>query len=73
MTVKKPFALLTVKRISELAGKPVSKIQQILDEHPGIQPTATADHSPVYDRDAFLSILSLIDQSDAKQGGHSDE
>ena len=67
LTSKKPFALLTIKRISELTERPVSKIRDLLEEHPEILPTATADHFPVFDRDAFLSLLSILDQGDAKQ------
>jgi len=64
-----PFPLLTVRRIAELTHRPVSEVEAILDEHPEIRPTAIADYRPVYDRDAFLRLLSLIDQTDAKQEG----
>ncbi len=65
--VKQPFALLTLRRIAELTRQPVSSLQDILDEHPDIRPTATADYSPVFDRDAFLRLLSLVDQRDARR------
>ena len=60
--------LLTVRRIAELTERPVSEIHHVLDEHPDIRPTAIADYRPVYDRDAFLKLLSIIDQQDAKRG-----
>ncbi len=67
MQIANPFPLLTLKRISELTGRPVSAVETLLAEHPEIQPLATADHRPVYDREAFLRLLSLIDQADAKE------
>ena len=62
-----PFPLLTVKRISELTGRPVSVIESLLAENPDILPTATADFRPVYDREAFLRLLALLDQSEARE------
>lgn len=68
-TTNQPFTLLTVRRISELTGRPVSEVERLLDEHPNIRPTAVADYRPVYDREAFLRLLSIIDQRDATEGG----
>jgi len=67
MPATSPFPLLTIKRISELTGRPVSTVEATLGEHPEIQPTATADFRPVYDRDAFLRLLSLFDQADTRE------
>lgn len=64
--INQPFALLTLRRIAELTGRPVSALQAVIDEHPEIRPTATADYAPVFDRDAFLRLLPLVDQDDAK-------
>ena len=66
-TTKQPFRLLTVLRIAELTRRPVSQIEGLLGEHPGIQPTAIADYRPVYDRESFLRLLSIIDQCDAAE------
>ena len=65
----RPFPLLTVRRISRLTGQPVSIIRRLLDEHPEIRPSATADEHEVFDRDAFLRILSIGDQDSARRGG----
>ena len=65
--IKTPFPLLTVKRISELTRRPVSAVESLLAEHPEIQPTALADYRPVYDREAFLRLLSLIEQAEAHE------
>ena len=64
---KAPLALLTLRRISEVTGEPVSRMEQVLDEHPEIQPAAVADFRPVYDRNAFLQLLAVIDQADPEQ------
>ena len=68
-----PFRLLTVRRIAELTARPVSVIEGLLDDHPNIQPTAIADYRRVYDREAFLRLLSIIDQCDAaeEEGTHA--
>lgn len=58
--------LLTVRRISQLSNRPVSIIEQLLDEHPDIKPTAVADHRPVFDRTAYLRIIAALDQADAE-------
>ncbi|REJ82668.1 MAG: hypothetical protein DWQ34_24235 [Planctomycetota bacterium] len=72
MSVRIPFPLLTVRRMAALLRQPVSQVRQLLDEHPEIQPTATADGCDVYDRAAFLRLLFLADQhaaADAEGGG----
>ncbi|WP_437188298.1 hypothetical protein SH668x_001736 [Planctomicrobium sp. SH668] len=61
---KQPYALLTLKRISELTMRPVSVIEALLSEHPEIQPTAIADFRPIFNRDGFLRIVFLLDQQD---------
>ena len=60
----RPFELLTLRRIAEVTRRPVSDIERLLDEHPDIRPTAVADYRPVYDRDAFLKVLALIDKTE---------
>ena len=64
-----PLPLLTLRRISRLSGRPLSAIRRILDEHPEIQPAAVADGRDVYDRGAYLRLLSLVDQADAAAEG----
>lgn len=63
-----PFALLTVLRMAELARQPVSRIERLIADAPDIRPTAVADGRPVYERQAFLRVLSLLEQSDASLG-----
>lgn len=58
--------LLTIRRIADLTDQPTSTIQRIVDETPGIRPRAVADGIDVYDRDALLSILSILDQQAAE-------
>jgi len=67
-TLARPLPLLTIRRISAVTGQPVSAIRQLLDEHPEIQPLAVADQQPVYDRDALVRLLAIIDQSAAAGG-----
>ncbi len=64
MQTTRPFELLTLRRIAEVTRRPVSDIERLLDEHPDIRPTAVADYRPVYDRDAFLKVLALIDKTE---------
>ncbi|SFJ26804.1 hypothetical protein [Planctomicrobium piriforme] len=64
---KQPLPLLTIRRIAGLTGQPVSRLRHLLDEHPEIQPAAVADGRSVYDRDAFLRVLSLVDQHEAAE------
>ena len=33
-TTTQPFRFLTVRRIAELTGRPVSQIERLIDEHP---------------------------------------
>ena len=55
-----PIPLITVRRISQVTGLPVSEVRRILDEHPDIRPAAVADFRPVYDRDALRRFCEII-------------
>lgn len=64
MQLTQPIPLLTVRRLAQLTGLPVSAVRRVLDENPGIQPRAVADFRPVYDNQALELFRNTIASAD---------